>query len=877
MLNEAVTGSVQPQVMVVDAAGAQQCQNYDNLYSLCKLTGTAPFRAVLSGPSTGSYKVIVQRADATAGCTAWPQSGFGGSWGVQVSTSASKPAVCLTIPANQHSTGEMFDYANTANTYNASVLVNDASGNEICRTVAASTTGCSYSKGAAYTAVLVNGGNNPTDTYRLVRRDVSVSAACSAPASTKVGGASTALTLTSSLDARCLRVTAATADKLWMSVRTAATSGGAVLVVADAAGTLKCWQHGVSCRVGGSTSYQVVVIAENYAGKAIGARVDTWRVGTAAGWAAECTKHVLSADGFGPLHGSFTETSTGYCGVVSAKPHQAFGVYGWSSATSPNVPAVNMFSVDDWVTGNYTFCGGDNYGFFSYSCGFNGATVTGQAVLLITPGSAPTPVRYLTQGVCKQQCTVPPATPTLSSAAPGIGQTGTSTFLTLHGTGLNMGDQVSVTSSGSGNGSWSTPVSVSADGTSLTVEVSLYNLSPGTYDIQVQSPSYASATLPAAFQVTPDPPQQGFLAAAPTTLLDTSTGLGGSQGAVAPGQTVTLQVAGQAGVPFYADSVLLDVTALNPSGAGSVAAFPDGQTRPTGIAGLRYPAHRSTTTLVSVPVTNGSVDLYVGGAGSTNLRVDVVGSFVPTANPLRYSPVGPSPVMNTGTGLGTGKAPMAAHQTRVVTIAGRAGVPADAKAVVLNLTGYRESGSGTVVVYPDGQTRPGVISLSYAHQQQISGLVVVPLLDGKAAITNTGTATTQLAASVQGYYGPTGTLHLTTVGPVNALDTRSGLGVRKGTLGSGKTLSLQMTGVAGIPATAKAVVLSLSVLSPSADGCVTGYADGQPRPGQSSICFAAFATGTNLLVVPMVNGKIDFFNATGNVTLTADLVGYYAP
>ena len=52
-------------------------------------------------------------------------------------------AACLTIPAKQHSTGEMIDYSNLRNTVDAAINVFDPAGQNIC--IGASTAICSSS------------------------------------------------------------------------------------------------------------------------------------------------------------------------------------------------------------------------------------------------------------------------------------------------------------------------------------------------------------------------------------------------------------------------------------------------------------------------------------------------------------------------------------------------------------------------------------------------------------------------------------------------------------------------------------------------------------------------------------------------------------
>src|SRR5262249_33393446 len=78
VLNQPAAGGNSPQLEVVNATGAQICQANGDLFTNCALTGTAPFRIILSGQSPGGgYRVLAQASDSTKGCAVWPQSGFG--------------------------------------------------------------------------------------------------------------------------------------------------------------------------------------------------------------------------------------------------------------------------------------------------------------------------------------------------------------------------------------------------------------------------------------------------------------------------------------------------------------------------------------------------------------------------------------------------------------------------------------------------------------------------------------------------------------------------------------------------------------------------------------------------------------------------------
>src|SRR5712692_2115495 len=106
------------------------------------------------------------------------------------------------------------------------------------------------------------------------------------------------------------------------------------------------------------------------------------------------------------------------------------------------------------------------------------------------------------------------------------------------------------------------------------------------------------------------------------------------------------------------------------------------------------------------------------------------------------------------------------------------------------------------------------------------------------------------------------------------MDTRYGTGGIHVPVGAGASISLRVGGVAGIPAGVTAVVMNVTVTGPTAASYVTVYPDGQPRPPTSSLDFSKGETIPNLVIVPVVNGKVDFYNQAGSVNLIADLTGY---
>lgn len=114
--------------------------------------------------------------------------------------------------------------------------------------------------------------------------------------------------------------------------------------------------------------------------------------------------------------------------------------------------------------------------------------------------------------------------------------------------------------------------------------------------------------------------------------------------------------------------------------------------------------------------------------------------------------------------------------------------------------------------------------------------------------------------------------------PTRILDTREGNGAPTGPLGAGQTLQLQVGGRGGVPSTGvSTVVLNLTATGPTSAGFLTVYPAGVARPTVSNLNFTPGWTGANAVTVPLgTGGKIDIYNPAGNISVIADVVGYYA-
>ncbi len=213
-------------------------------------------------------------------------------------------------------------------------------------------------------------------------------------------------------------------------------------------------------------------------------------------------------------------------------------------------------------------------------------------------------------------------------------------------------------------------------------------------------------------------------------------------GRLQAGSVLVVAVAGRAGIDLAAGSVALNVAAVDPGAAGFLTVFPCGQPRPNA-SNLNYYAGRTIANAVTARVgTNGSICIFTLAAA--DVVVDVAGSFAPAAftsltAPQRLADTRPGALTVDGQHAGTGI--VVAGATLNVTVGGRAQVPADASAVVLNVTAVDAFNSGFVTVYPNGETRPNASNLNSYAGLTVANMVVARLGKNSAVCIFTSSQT----------------------------------------------------------------------------------------------------------------------------------------
>lgn len=348
-------------------------------------------------------------------------------------------------------------------------------------------------------------------------------------------------------------------------------------------------------------------------------------------------------------------------------------------------------------------------------------------------------------------------------------------------------------------------------------------------------------------------PVGGIVPTMPTRLLDTRT----SSGPVPGGGSVSIRISGAHGFPHGTQAVVLNITATNATSSGFLTAHHSGVSAPP-TSNVNYgPGHMVANLAIVEVGADGYITISNTSAGSVQIVVDSSGYFDTSGvwdAPGSYQPVVPTRVLDTRTSSG----PVAGGSSVPLRLGGTTGVPANASAVVVNLTVTEPTSYGFISAYPAGSAKPNVSNQNYVSGQTVPNLAVVPLgADGTVTIANTSYGTAQVVADVVGYYLP-GTPAtdgaFVGIAPTRFLDTRT----FRGPVVNAETVPFQVAGENGIPQNARGVWVNLTVTEPTTFGYFEARGYMTPWQQTSSLNFGGGQTLANLAFVPVgADGKIE--------------------
>jgi hypothetical protein len=398
----------------------------------------------------------------------------------------------------------------------------------------------------------------------------------------------------------------------------------------------------------------------------------------------------------------------------------------------------------------------------------------------------------------------------------------------------------------------------------------------------------------------PAPVSGGFHPLTPTRILDTREGRG-LPGAVPTGDGRSshpdarvrrltsaqheVPVLGRHGVPRGGvAAVVVNLTAMNAPGTGYLSVLPrpaqsnifDDQgtfTRRVGTSNLDVVAGSTQSQTVIARVGAGGVIRIANQRGPTHLTADLLG-YIDTSGAVTASASGLMPLPR-ATLLDTSRqgSPLTPNTPTRVRATGVWKVPADATAVMLDVTATEAAGDGHVVMWAGGTRQPAVSHLNLQRGERRSNTVMVPVAaDGTIEVAVFATST-HLRVDVVGAWRPGGRA-VTVIDPRRVVDSRRGVAMATGPVAArtsvGVTLPTEV-----VPTGVTAVWLHVTAASPTGDGRLTVWAPGTPTPTVPTLHFGAGRTASQLvLVAPDPQGRLRVAASDAATHVMIDVVGY---
>ncbi|MFD7833751.1 PKD domain-containing protein [Streptomyces sp. NPDC059761] len=380
---------------------------------------------------------------------------------------------------------------------------------------------------------------------------------------------------------------------------------------------------------------------------------------------------------------------------------------------------------------------------------------------------------------------------------------------------------------------------------------------PGEYKVTVKLQDIKGATSTVGKTVRVEYPASGYVATEPFRIVDTRTDLWSLRG----GEPWSTRLPAGGSLSGGMTAAVLNVTVTGASEDTHLSVSPNRQDRPA-TSNVNVRAGGTSSNTVTVPVgSDGSVWFRLN-SGEAKLIVDFVGYYQPNIG-QRFSPVTPTRLADTRTGTAGA---LAGGQTRTVKVAGVGGIPADATAVALNLTGTGATSDTHVIAYPDPAKRPVTSNLNPEPGKDKSNQAIVPVGPNGTITLYNNAGSTHLVVDAVGYYGKDGKALFTPIVPKRLGDTRT-----TGKLAPGAT-----TTVAGLPAGAVGAVLNVTATETSAAGFLTVHGYGSARTDASSLNTLPGLTVPNHVTTPVGDGKVSVFNSWGGSNhVITDLLGYF--
>ncbi len=245
----------------------------------------------------------------------------------------------------------------------------------------------------------------------------------------------------------------------------------------------------------------------------------------------------------------------------------------------------------------------------------------------------------------------------------------------------------------------------------------------------------------------------------------------------------------------------------------------------------------------------------------------------------RFVPVTPCRIVDTRFGsYPFGLPALAASATRDFPILdSQCGISATAQAYSLNVTVMPHGPLAYLTIWPAGMDQPFVSTLNSFDGSVTSNAAIVPAgQNGAVSVYVTGD--TDLILDINGYFDTTGDSFYTLL-PCRIADTRNPAGPLGGPqLGFAETRDFPvLSSACGLPPTATAYSMNVTVVPPAYLGYLAIWPTGQPQPNVSTLNSWNGTVVANAAIVPAGTNGSASVHVTNATDVVLDTNGYFAP
>ncbi len=386
-------------------------------------------------------------------------------------------------------------------------------------------------------------------------------------------------------------------------------------------------------------------------------------------------------------------------------------------------------------------------------------------------------------------------------------------------------------------------------------------------------------------------PGLAFFPIVPCRLVDTRVGEGKTGAFGPPGlaayssRDFPLLSAG-CSLPSTAQAYSLNFTVVPSGPLGFLSAWPTGETYP-GVSTLNSTDGSVIANAAIVPAgTSGSITVVA--ANPTDLVIDVNGYFAPAgASGLDFYPLRPCRMADTRTSQpftgAFGPPSLSGYVTRDFPLATSPCLSGSEQAYSLNMTVVPQGPLGFLSTWPVGLSYPGVSTLNSPDGIALANAAIVPA-GTNGDIDVVASNNTDLIIDLNGMFAAPGTggLQFYAVTPCRVADTRSSqpftdaFGPPSLAAYASRNFPIALS-PCGIPSSAQAYALNLTVVPQGPLGFLSTWPAGQTYPGVSTLNSSNGAVIANAAIVPAgTDGAITVL-AANPTDLIIDIVGYFAP